>query len=242
MLVVLLGACSLPNRKQDLSINDTISPILRTIDSIEKGTREIKYYDSSGNLISVQKFDSLLSTGRYRTWPKGFDVELEYINQKDIDRIGDEPIVRANILESGSQFLKIIAKDIDGHWINTSKIRGNLLVLNYWFLACRPCRTEIKGLNEIVRDYKNKGVTFLGITFDKREEILVANSKLDFHYTIIPDQVQHIKMLRIEYFPSHIIVDNQGKVVFSFSDSGPRALYWLRRTIDSCLARQAKSE
>src|SRR5262249_22380761 len=50
---------------------------------------------------------------------------------------------------------------LDGKTFDLKSLRGKVVVLNMWFIGCGPCREEIPKLNDVVREFKNRGVVFL---------------------------------------------------------------------------------
>src|SRR5689334_20368114 len=57
-------------------------------------------------------------------------------------------------------------KTVAGKEIEFRKLKGKIVVLNFWFTACPPCLAEIPALNKLAKEYKNKNVIFFGITYD----------------------------------------------------------------------------
>lgn len=51
----------------------------------------------------------------------------------------------------------------DGTIVNSSAWRGSVTVLNVWYAACAPCRTEAPTLETLYRENKSDGVLFYGI-------------------------------------------------------------------------------
>ena len=50
-------------------------------------------------------------------------------------------------------------------------MRGKVVVLNLWFINCPNCVDEIKLLNKVVDDYKDKDVVFFGLATNKKPEL-----------------------------------------------------------------------
>ena len=57
-------------------------------------------------------------------------------------------------------------RDLDGERVTLSKLRGKVVLLNFWATWCPPCRMEIPDLSRIYTDYKDKGVVVLGVSWD----------------------------------------------------------------------------
>jgi len=105
---------------------------------------------------------------------------------------------------------------IDGKNIRLSKLRGQVVVLNFWFIACAPCRAEVPGLNEVVESFKNEKVNFVSIATDKEPELKKYLTKNKFSFETIADPAFSTcqKEYNIYSYPTTIIIDKNGKIRF----------------------------
>jgi peroxiredoxin len=111
-----------------------------------------------------------------------------------------------------------------GTTVSSSDYAGKVVVLNFWYAACPPCRAEAASLEKLNAEYSAKGVVFLGVnvqdtaptalSFEKAHgvsypSILDANDgavKLAFTGKISPTAV-----------PTTLIIDAKGRVAARFS-------------------------
>ena len=107
------------------------------------------------------------------------------------------------------------AKTILNKNINLDSLKGQVVVLNFWFTACSPCIKEIPLLNDIAEKYKDK-VHFLAISFDKNDAYLARVIRVrEMKYQIIADRRDICDAYKIKLYPTNIVIDKKGKVVFS---------------------------
>ncbi len=107
-----------------------------------------------------------------------------------------------------------------GDSINLSALKGKILVLNFWFMACTPCMAELEGLNEIVDEYEQDAVEFISFTWDSSADLerdFFPNHT--FKFKIISDaQAFIIEDLKLGWgFPTTFIVNQQGMIHKIFS-------------------------
>ena len=112
----------------------------------------------------------------------------------------------------------------NGSTISSDDYVGSVLVVNFWFAACPPCRYEAPDLAEISEKYAADGVQFLGINvYDERE---VANSferEFAIQYPSILDvSTGELRLAFSGQLPPHgvpttIIVDRGGRVAARLS-------------------------
>ena len=115
----------------------------------------------------------------------------------------------------GKEMPFLSLQTIMGEKIETKDIKDKVIVINLWFISCRPCIAELPALNKLVKEYKEKNVVFLGLSTDTKE-MLDADffPKYKFDFTIIPD-ARNIVNDKIGHtgFPTTYIIDKKGKVI-----------------------------
>lgn len=57
-------------------------------------------------------------------------------------------------------------KDLKGRTVRLAEYRGKVVLLNFWFSGCGPCRVETPDLMKLYVLYKDKGLAVLGINLD----------------------------------------------------------------------------
>lgn len=135
----------------------------------------------------------------------------ELIEQKRLRnnrRNGEDPLMNKLAPE-------VEAVDMAGESFKLSDFRGKLVVLNFWFIGCKPCIMEMPDLNDLVEEYENKEIVFLAFALDRASSINEFLKKEAFEYRIIPDGRAIASDYAVYSYPTHFIIDPSGKVVFS---------------------------
>ena len=107
------------------------------------------------------------------------------------------------------------AVDMNGNSYSLGILKGKVVVINFWFVECKPCVIEMPELNEIVEKYKSEEVVFLAFAMNEKPKIESFLKKHAFDYTILPDSGAVIGDYKIKSYPAHIILDQNSKIAFS---------------------------
>lgn len=60
----------------------------------------------------------------------------------------------------------LIATALDGQTMDLSKLRGKVVLVNFWATWCAPCRKEMPTLDAFYRRYRAQGLELIGISVD----------------------------------------------------------------------------
>ena len=101
--------------------------------------------------------------------------------------------------------------------VSLSDLRGKIVLLNFWASWCVPCEEEAPDLEAAWREYKDRGVVFLGVDWtDNEADALDYLKRFDITYANGPDLGSKISqpLYRIQGVPETFIIDQDGNVVF----------------------------
>lgn len=105
--------------------------------------------------------------------------------------------------------------NMQGEEVELESLKGKVVVMNFWFINCRPCVEEMPELNSLVKQYKNnKDVVFLAITHDKKANVETFLKKKAFNYQILPDAQKIMDDYIVMGFPTNIVLDKKGDIQY----------------------------
>jgi peroxiredoxin len=105
----------------------------------------------------------------------------------------------------------------EGESVDTADWLGDVVVLNTWYAACPPCRTEAPALAALARDRATEGVRVLGINVeDAAGAALAFQRTFEIPYPSIDDsQGQAVAALSgtvpLQAVPTTVILDRTGR-------------------------------
>jgi cytochrome c biogenesis protein CcmG/thiol:disulfide interchange protein DsbE len=103
----------------------------------------------------------------------------------------------------------------DDQTVDTSTLKGKVILINFWASWCAPCESEAAALQETWENYQPGGnVLFLGVDYvDTEPEARKILGKYGITYPNAPDLGTKIsQMFRIRGVPETYIIDRDGKL------------------------------
>jgi len=105
----------------------------------------------------------------------------------------------------------------DGTVIDAADYRGSVLVVNFWYAACAPCRAEAPDLEAINQEYSGQAVEFLGVNIrDQADTAIAFADTYGVTYPSIIDSAGEVSLAFAGEFaanavPTTIVVDAEGR-------------------------------
>ncbi len=125
-------------------------------------------------------------------------------------------------------------RDLNGQLCTSAQLKGKIVVLNFWFIACKPCVNEMPVLNSISDRYNPEKVVFLAFTPDHQTEIAVFLKSHRFKYRVFPDAAKLTGPYNIFAYPTSMVIDPNGIVRF-IQTGGPDIARNLPAAINAAL-------
>ncbi|MEE9542658.1 MAG: TlpA disulfide reductase family protein [Thermodesulfobacteriota bacterium] len=115
------------------------------------------------------------------------------------------------------EFRPFTIASFEGKAIDTAKMRGEVIVVNFWASWCGPCKMEAKDLEAIYIKYRSKGVSFVGVAIDDTLEN--ARGFIERYQVTYPNAFDSDNRLAAEYeifaVPTTYVIDREGWNTFT---------------------------
>lgn len=158
------------------------------VKAIDKGSQ-----DAEGSLRAMYE--------KRRGTAEGFDVYLAGLQSAAPSDAEEKPVAPAFKLT-----------DLGGTEFELAKLRGKVVVMNFWFIGCAPCLVEIPGLNKLVEEFGEKDVVFIAPASDNREALDEFLKEKPFKYRVIAEAFAVASAYGVQGFPTHVIIDREGRI------------------------------
>jgi thiol-disulfide isomerase/thioredoxin len=110
-------------------------------------------------------------------------------------------------------------KALDGSTVSSSALKGKVVVLNFWYAGCPPCRAESKYLVQSFKNFQGKGVAFAGVDVrDQADTAKAFDRSFKIPYPTILDAGTGTMQLALSgsiapnSVPTTIVLDKKGRV------------------------------
>jgi cytochrome c biogenesis protein CcmG/thiol:disulfide interchange protein DsbE len=106
-------------------------------------------------------------------------------------------------------------KDIRGRRIRLANYRGKVVLLNFWATWCPPCRKEIPDLVKMQREYRNRGLQIIGVTYPPQTVAQVRRfaRKFRVNYPVALGSKKTKALFdNQDILPVTVIIDREGNV------------------------------
>ncbi|MDH7514383.1 MAG: TlpA disulfide reductase family protein [Bacteroidota bacterium] len=104
----------------------------------------------------------------------------------------------------------------EGKRIELAKLKGKVVVVNFWATWCGPCKAEIPSFVKIYQKYRRKGVEIVGISLDEKGWAVVKPfiEKYRITYPVVLDDGSVADAYGgIRAIPTTFIIDRKGNIV-----------------------------
>lgn len=131
----------------------------------------------------------------------------------------------------------------DGSAVSPSRWEDDVVVLNFWYAACAPCRVEAPDLAALHGEFQDEGVQFYGVnTRDTQPTAEAFERRFGIEYPSMEDRDGQVMFAMTDFVPpsavpTTLVLDRDGRVsarILGIFEQGT-----LRALIDTALEESA---
>jgi len=156
------------------------------------------------------------------------EMDANYKAKKEKDKEGRKEL-------EGTTINELFLEDIDGNKHTLESLKGKVVLMNFWFIHCKPCVAEIPDLNMLKKKFNDKDVVFLAVALDSKKSLDKFLETHDFDFTIIPKGRELAERLKIPHYPYNVILDKTGKIQYVSDVLSLNMMNRLKRKINGLL-------
>jgi thiol-disulfide isomerase/thioredoxin len=121
--------------------------------------------------------------------------------------------------DSRGAVVEFSGKLADGTPVSSKDYAGDVLIVNFWYAGCPPCRVEAPFLQSLYQKYKGDGVDFLGVNLYDTESTAASFEKdKGVTYPSVLDRdtgsmlLAFSKTVPPKATPTTLVIDKKGRV------------------------------
>jgi peroxiredoxin/outer membrane lipoprotein-sorting protein len=119
---------------------------------------------------------------------------------------------------SGQPAADFTLKGLDGVSLTLSKLRGKVVLLDFWATWCGPCRIEMPRVQKLHKEFHDKGLVVLGVnlreTPDRAREFM---KKYGYTFgSLLDAKAEVAERYQVEGIPTLFVIDRKGQIAAHF--------------------------
>jgi len=103
-----------------------------------------------------------------------------------------------------------------------SKMKGKVVLINFWATWCGPCRMEIPEFNELQKTYHERGLNILGISVsDNKKQLKNFTKSFAVDYPLLYGSAKDMNKVMRDYdgvyaVPSSFLIGKNGNIIWKY--------------------------
>jgi cytochrome c biogenesis protein CcmG, thiol:disulfide interchange protein DsbE len=126
----------------------------------------------------------------------------------------------------GQKVYNFTLPNTENNDLSFDKLQGEkLTIIDFWATWCQPCRTSIPKINALYNEYKDKGVTVVGISIDtprNRAKVGPLAKAMGIEYPVLIDEDQQVSSdFNVSSIPVLFFIDAKNEIVYTHQGYTP---------------------
>ncbi len=143
-------------------------------------------------------------------------IAKKILEQEHSERKGLLPKTEEIILHDlvGKPIPDFTVKGLDGKEISMKKLKGQVVLIDFWATWCSPCIKEMPKIKKTYAKFKDQKFTIIGISYDRSIDPLkayIAKEKLPWKQYWDQDRTVR-QLFGVKFIPTAVIIDGKGIV------------------------------
>ena len=195
------------------------SPLTMWIDKarqlpVQVSFNRIHFNPRSGDLTEVDITQQFFVLRTNEHVPDILFVFAPPSDWKEVEEFGSET-TRTNL--AGTMAPPFILKDLEENDFELTRMRGKVVLLDFWATWCGPCRIELPHIEKLHKEFKGKGLVVAGINDEDRGLARKFLQENRYTFVTLSDTQRGVaRSYRVNAIPTVFILDKAGVISSHF--------------------------
>lgn len=186
------------------------------------------------SMYVVELLKKILKKGYFDDFMSHYDEVLPLVTSEEAKR--GLPVILKQYTEiceanrnisRGTQMPDFTANDITGKEYHLSDFKGKVLLLDFWFTGCVPCKAEMPYLEKLAEDISGKDVVVISVSLDTGNQLLATwrkmieskNADCKVLNVNLPGgfKSDFMKTMNIRFVPRIMLIGKDGKIIDTYA-------------------------
>ncbi len=129
-------------------------------------------------------------------------------------------ILVATTALNGQQVYNFTLENTEKEQVSFNELKGEkLTIVDFWATWCKPCQASIPKINKLHDEFKDKGVSVIGINIDSprnQAKVKPFSNAMGIKYPILLDTEQEVMSdFNVNSIPILFFVNNKNEIVYT---------------------------
>ncbi len=132
---------------------------------------------------------------------------------------------------------------LSGEAMKLEKLRGQVVLLDFWATWCAPCLKAMPALNELHTRWHEQGFTVFGVSIDEKTEDVpktVEKKKLRYPVALDTHATPAWHTFRVAAIPAMFLIDRDGQIVAEWR--GDIDIDAVERTVQQHMSKKSSAD
>lgn len=142
----------------------------------------------------------------------------EYLNGGNTNYISGDGILEVPEADRAAP-IAFTGETDKGEQFSSADFAGEVLVVNFWYAGCAPCRAEAPDLDALAQQYDGNGASFVGVNiYDGAETSLAFARKFGVSYpSLLDNKTGEVRLafageIPPQAVPTTFVLDAEGRI------------------------------
>jgi thiol-disulfide isomerase/thioredoxin len=142
--------------------------------------------------------------------------------QKQIKQASSSLAKQFSTLQIGSPLPGVKYYDLEGEEFNLYSIDSKYILLDFWFIGCKPCQMSIPYMNKLYEEYGDCLEIISINDIDDAGDIKKYKTKENIDRIFLTGNKydESFSLLNVHYYPTFYLIDRYGKIILMPKNSG----------------------